>query len=94
MALQAALCSPTIIAIPRARRNIKSHLNQIEQLSLKLILSLAHTMDNPLINGSDEQNMVDELEDYRFPSSKMRHSVNVAKQPIALIACGSFSPVI
>ena len=46
------------------------------------------------MNGSDEQDMVDELEDYRFPAAKLRRSVNVAKQPIALVACGSFSPVI
>lgn len=35
----------------------------------------------------------DDLRDYKFPKKKLKVAKDPAKQPIVLIACGSFSPV-
>ena len=48
-----------------------------------------------IMNGTNhaEGAQPDGLVDYEFPKSKLKNPQDVSKQPVALIACGSFSPV-
>ena len=61
---------------------------------LSTYLSPAHNMDKTTAAQAHGEEFVGELKDYVFPDSKIKRTVETGKQPIVLVACGSFSPVL
>ena len=56
--------------------------------------SPAHTMDKTTEPKPLKEEFMGELKDYVFPDSKIKRTAETGKQPIVLVACGSFSPVL
>ncbi|CAF9907413.1 MAG: hypothetical protein HETSPECPRED_007122 [Heterodermia speciosa] len=50
-------------------------------------------MDKSTKAKTQGEEFMGELEDYVFPDSKVKRTAETGKQPIVLVACGSFSPV-
>lgn len=59
----------------------------------RFISSCSSDLDQSMATKSHGQESVGELENYKFPESKIKRSADTGKQPIVLVACGSFSPV-
>ena len=57
-------------------------------------LPLTHHMDKSTKAKTQGEEFMGELEDYVFPDSKVKRTAETGKQPIVLVACGSFSPVL
>lgn len=57
-------------------------------------LSPAHNMDKTTEAKPQGEEFMAELKDYVFPDSKVKRTTETGKQPIVLVACGSFSPVL
>ena len=54
----------------------------------------AHNMDKTTEAKPQGEEFMGELKDYVFPDSKVKRTAETGKQPIVLVACGSFSPVL
>lgn len=54
----------------------------------------AQTMVMPVTNGHSEEPSSLSSADYEFPRGRLKPRLeNASKQPIVLVACGSFSPI-